>query len=360
MTCHNKVEIKLLADKNSAELMIYGTIGESFFDDSVTAKQFRTDLKAVGDVKTLDVRINSPGGSVTHGIAIYEALREHSAKKIVHIDGMAASMASIIAMVGDEVHIADGGFMMIHDPYMYTEGNAADLRRYADMMDKSKEKMVAIYAGKTTLPSEDIAGLMTAETWMTSDEAVEKGFADKISGKAEAFAELKLDNFRNMPQALKDFYAEARPRPDKETPEMAETTKNEPVPATLAELKANCEGADAGFLLEQLEAKATVNDALKAFNAKLKADAVAAKAEADAAKAKKPEAEAKAKPGVEPLGNGKAAEGASVDASEQVEQLVQARMQATKCQRHEAWGHVMSKRPDLRAALVEIANAARS
>lgn len=350
MTCPNKVEIKLLADKSTAELMIYGTIGESFFDDSVTAKQFRNDLKAVGDVKTLDVRINSPGGSVTHGIAIYEALREHSAKKIVHIDGMAASMASIIAMVGDEVHIADGGFMMIHDPYMFAEGNATDLRRYADMMDKSKEKMVAIYAGKTNLPSEDVAALMTAETWMTSDEAIEKGFADKISGKAEVFAELKLDNFKNMPQALKDFYAEARPRPDKEKPAMAETTKNEPVPATLAELKAACEGADAGFLLEQLEAKATTTDALKAFAVKLKAEAVATKAEADAAKAKKPDAEAKTKPGVEPLGNAGKGAGDEDDAVEKVGRLVDERMRSRNEPRHVAFTHVMFANPDLRDA----------
>lgn len=359
MTCPNKVEIKLLADKSTAELMIYGTIGESFFDDSVTAKQFRTDLKAAGDVKTLDIRINSPGGSVTHGIAIYEALREHSARKVVHIDGMAASMASIVAMVGDEIHIADGGFMMIHDPYMWAEGNAEDLRRYADMMDKSKEKMVAIYAGKTNLPSDDIAALMTAETWMTSDEAVEKGFASKISGKAEVVAEMKLDNFKNMPQAVKDFYAEARPRPDKGEPAMAETTKNEPVPATLAELKSNCEGADAGFLLEQLEAKATVNDALKSFNAKLKADAIAAKAEAETAKAKKPEPEAKAKPGVEPLANA-GTEKPAVDPMERAEELTAQRMESRKEPRHKAWAHVMRANPELRAQLIEAANANRS
>jgi hypothetical protein len=249
--------------------------------------------------------------------------------------------------------------MMIHDPYMWAEGNATDLRRYADMMEKSKEKMVAIYAGKTTLPSEDIAGLMTAETWMTSDEAVAKGFADKISGKAEVFAELKLNNFKNMPQALKDFYAEARPRPDKETPAMAETTKNEPVPATLAELKAACEGADAGFLLEQLEAKATTTDALKAFAVKLKAEAVAAKAESDAAKAKKPEAEAKAKPGVEPLGNA-GTENPAVDPKERAEELTVQRMESRKEPRHKAWAHVMRSNPELRAQLIEAANANRS
>lgn len=357
MPCQPNYTISMKA-KDTAELMIYDTIGDSWFGDAVTAKQFRQDLKDAGDVSTINVRINSPGGSVTHGIAIYEALREHAARKVVHIDGLAASMASIIAMVGDEVNIADGAFVMIHDPYMMAEGNAEDLRRYAEMMDKSKEKMVAIYAGKTNLPDADIAALMAAETWMTSDEAVAKGFADKISGKATVVAELKLDGFRNVPQAVKDFYAEARKRPDTEVPAMAEPTKNEPVPATLAELKANCEGAEASFLVEQLEAKATVTDALKAFNAKLKADAEAAKAEAVAAKAKKPEPEAKAKPGVEPLAEGKATEG--VDCAEQIEELVTARMKVANCQRNEAWGHVMAKRPDLRNALIESANAARS
>lgn len=360
MTCQPKYTINLKA-KDTAELLIYDIIGDSWFGDAVTAKQFRQDLKDAGDVSTINVRINSPGGSVTHGIAIYEALREHAARKVVYIDGIAASMASIIAMVGDEVNIADGAFVMIHDPYMWAEGNAEDLRRYAEMMDKSKEKMVAIYAGKTKLPDADIAALMAAETWMTSDEAIAKCFADKISGKATATAGLKLANFKNVPQAVKDLYVEARAGEKRKEPtDMADQMKNEPVPATLAELKGACEGADPAFLLEQLEAKATVTDALKAYAVKLKADADAAKAEAAKAKATKPEPEAKGKQGVEPLAEGKATGGDSADAADLVEQLVAERVKATGCRRHEAWGHVMSKRPDLRAALVESANSQRS
>jgi len=357
MPCQPKYTINLKA-KDTAELMIYDVIGGVESEDSVTAKQFRQELNNAGNVSTINVRISSPGGSVMQGLAMYHTLREHPARKVVYIDGLAASMASVIAMAGDEVNIADGAFVMIHDPYAIVEGGANDLRRQADMMDKSKETMVAIYAGKTKLPDADIAAMMAAETWMTSDEAVAKGFADKISGKATVVAELKLDGFRNVPQAVKDFYAEARKRPDTEVPAMAEPTKNEPVPATLAELKANCEGAEASFLLEQLEAKATVTDALKAFNAKLKADADAARAEAVKAKATNPEPEAKAKPGVEPLAEGKATEG--VDCAEQIEELVAARMKVANCQRNEAWGHVMAKRPDLRNALIESANAARS
>lgn len=345
--------------KDSAELLIYDTIGESWFGDSITAKQFRQELKDAGDVSTLNIRINSPGGMVTHGIAIYEALREHAARKVVYIDGIAASMASIIAMVGDEVNIADGGFVMIHDPYMFAEGNAEDLRRYADMMEKSKEKMVAIYSGKSKLSDSEVSALMTAETWMTSDEAVAKGFADKISGKAVAVAGGDVNKFKNIPQAAKALLLEARKREEREEPtDMADQTKNEPVPATLAELKAACEGADAVFLVEQIEAKATVTDALKAYAVKLKADADAAKAEAAKAKATKPEPEAKGKQGVEPLAEGKA-DNKGADPMDRAEELVVQRMELRKEPRNKAWVAVMRANPELRAQLVESANAGR-
>ena len=359
MSCQPKINIKATAD--GAEILIYDRIGMSWFEDGVTAKQFRADLKAIGDVSTLNVRINSPGGSVVEGMAIYNALKEHQARKVVHIDGAAYSMASIVAMVGDEIRIADGAFVMIHNPYGVFEGDAEQLRKYADLLDKNQQHMVGIYSEKTGLAADEVNRLMAEETWLDAADAVAKGFATKVIGKAKAAAEVKLDGFKNIPQAVKDFYTEARAGTSgKEPTDMADQSKNEPVPATLAELEACCEGADAGFILEQMKAKATVTDALKAYTAKLKADVESAKADAVKAAAKKPEPEGKAKPGVEALAEKPKADDAGGDATEQVEQLVQARMQAANCQRHEAWGHVMSKRPDLRAALVASANANRS
>jgi ATP-dependent protease ClpP protease subunit len=113
--------------------MLYGVIGEIYlydwFGDGVTAKQFADDLKALGNVKTIDLRINSEGGSVFDGKAMYSLLNEHKAKIIVHIDGLAASAASFVAMAGDEIEIAEGGFVMIHNAYMVAMGDARELRR---------------------------------------------------------------------------------------------------------------------------------------------------------------------------------------------------------------------------------------
>lgn len=360
MPCPPKVEMKAKKD-GVAEILIYDRIGESFWESGVTAKQFRQDLQALGDVKQLDVRINSPGGSVNHGIAIYEALREHDAKKHVYIDGLAASMASIIAMVGDEISIAEGGFVMIHNPYGMVEGSAEDMRRFADMMDKSKAKMSAIYTGKTGLSAEDIGQMMDAETWLDADEAVAKGFANKVSGKATAVAEARLDGFRNVPQGVKDLCLQARPRgQDKEPTDMADQLKNEPVPATLAELKAACEGASAEFLLAQMEAKATEAQALKAYAAQLKADADAAKAEAAKANAVKLLPEAKAKPGVSPLAESGKESGDLGDPKAEAERMVAERMAQRKEPRNVAWRAVMSANAELRERLVACANAGRS
>lgn len=361
MTCpHNRIQIRN-ESPGVAEVMIYERIGASLWEEGVTAKQFRTDLKALGEVKTLNVRINSPGGSIAEGMAIYAALKESKAKKVMHVDGVAASMASVIAMAGDEIRIAEGGFVMIHDPYGMAEGTADELRKYAEVMDKYKSQMVAIYASRTGLSEDEVSSLMASETWMNSTEAVAKGFANKVSGKAVLSAELRLDGFKNTPQAVKDFYAEARKGACKKEPtDMADQLKNEPVPATLAELKAACEGASAEFLLAQMEAKATEAQALKAYAAQLKADAEAAKAEAAKAKASKPEPEAKAKPGVEALAGKSAKDDSPVDPRETIEALVSQRMSSASCDRQSAWGWVMLSRPDLRESLVASANARRS
>jgi ATP-dependent Clp protease protease subunit len=103
-----------------AEIYLYGTVGADWFGEGVTAKQFAADLKGLGKVKTIDLRINSDGGSVFEGKTIYSLLAEHPAKVITRIDGLAASIASLIAMAGDEIHIAEGGFVMIHNAWTFT------------------------------------------------------------------------------------------------------------------------------------------------------------------------------------------------------------------------------------------------
>lgn len=192
---------------DSAEILIYEQIGEGFFTEGLTAKQFVQDLAGLGEVKTLNIRINSPGGSVFDGNAIYNALRSHGAKVHVFIDGLAASIASVIAMAGDTITMPENAMLMIHDPWSVVVGSADDMRKQADAMDKMKLGLVAAYHRKSGKDKDEIADLMSAETWMTASEAKEMGFADvveapvAIAASAEKF-EL-LGKFKNVPQQFK-------------------------------------------------------------------------------------------------------------------------------------------------------------
>lgn len=168
----------------------------------ITALQFAENLAALGDVSRLLVRINSLGGSFTEGMAMYAALKGHPATKTVSIEGIAASMASVIAMAGDVVVMQAGALMMIHDPGAWLDGptQAKELRRSADVLDKMKAGAVAAYRAKTGLPEDEIAALMAAETWMNGAEAVEKGFADLVGGEVDATACADLSRFPKAPR----------------------------------------------------------------------------------------------------------------------------------------------------------------
>jgi ATP-dependent Clp protease protease subunit len=133
------------------------------------------------------VHINSPGGGVFSGIAIHNTLKNHSALKSVYIDGMAASIASVIAMAGDEIIMPKNSMMMIHNPMSWAVGYEEDLRKEADLLAKVKTPILESYMARNKKIDKDkISQLMNAETWMTAEEAVELGFADKFDAKKEA------------------------------------------------------------------------------------------------------------------------------------------------------------------------------
>lgn len=163
--------------QNRAEILIHEPIGENWYGDGLTSKRFADDLKALGDVSEIVVRINSPGGAVFDGIAIYNALRAHKATVEVLVEGLAASAASAIAMAGDTIRMGVGAQMMIHNPWTFALGDADDMRATADMLDQIAEGLVEIYQARTGLPKDEIRELLNAETWFTGPEAVEKGFA---------------------------------------------------------------------------------------------------------------------------------------------------------------------------------------
>lgn len=182
-------------DPTVAEILIFDSIGQSWWsDDTVTAKKFAEDLKALSaDVTKIVVRINSLGGDVYDAVTIANLLRDQAQTKgrtvETVIDGIAASAASIVAMAGSVVKIADTGILMIHDPWTIGIGNSRDFQKLAEDLEKIRDaSIVPAYQWHTELAVDEILALMAAETYMSADEAVEKGFAtEKVEGlKASA------------------------------------------------------------------------------------------------------------------------------------------------------------------------------
>jgi ATP-dependent Clp protease, protease subunit len=184
--------------KAAAEIVIYDEIGAF----GIPAKAFLDELKALGPVAALTVRINSPGGSVFDGVAIYNALKRHDARVTVWIDGIAASIASVIAMAGDEVIMPENAMLMIHDPSALVIGTAADMRGMAEALDKMKAGMVAAYRDESGRDDAEIEALMAAETWLSAQEAVDLGLADRVEAPVRMAAHFDLSRFRNTPPQL--------------------------------------------------------------------------------------------------------------------------------------------------------------
>lgn len=183
-------------------LMLFGVIGDEF--DGLTDKAVVEGIRSLGKVEEIEVLINSPGGGVLHGLAIYHELATNPAKINVEIAGVAASMASAIAMAGDHIRIAKNGHVMIHDPWNVAVGNSEELRKAADLLDEYGTSLAEIYAERTGLPEDEIREMMTEETWMTAEEAKAKGFVDEIieAAEPEAFADLDISELAAVPAAL--------------------------------------------------------------------------------------------------------------------------------------------------------------
>lgn len=195
--------MKAQTDDN-ADIYIYDEIG--FY--GVTAKQFVSDLQALGEVKHINLHINSPGGSIFEGIAIFNALKYHPASITVHIDGVAASMASVIAMVGNPVIMPANSFMMIHKPWAVAGGDADDMRDFAELLDKTEAVLIPAYAAKTGLTREVIAGMLKEETWMDGTQCVSLGFADQLIPAVQTMARIdskRIEEYENMPENLRNM-----------------------------------------------------------------------------------------------------------------------------------------------------------
>jgi ATP-dependent Clp endopeptidase proteolytic subunit ClpP len=198
------------AQARGAEIVIYDEVGAF----GIPAKAFLDELKALGPVAELTIRINSPGGSVFDGVAIYNALKRHDARVTVSIDGIAASIASMIAMAGDEIVMPENAMLMLHDPSALVIGTAADMRDMADALDKMKAGMIAAYRDKSGRSDAEIEALMQAETWLSAEEAVALGLADRVEQPVKMAAHFDLSRFHNIPPQLAASLTSSHPQED--------------------------------------------------------------------------------------------------------------------------------------------------
>lgn len=197
--------IQAAAKRGSAIVEVFGDIGAF----GISAKQFAMDLKALGDVSHIDLRVNSPGGDVFEGIAIYNMLRNHPARVEGSVMGLAASMGSVVLMASDTINMPANAMIMIHKPWGIQGGDADAMLRYATLLDKVEVSMVHAYVTKTGKTAEEVHALLDAETWMSGAEALALGFADSITEPLQAFAALKshrMKDYVNMPESVKAFF----------------------------------------------------------------------------------------------------------------------------------------------------------
>lgn len=167
--------------EQSADLYIYGDITSYGWDDSdVSAYSFKEELEELKNVSEINVRINSYGGETVQGLAIYNLLKQHGATINVFVDGAACSSASIIAMAGDKIYMPKSSLMMIHNCWTWASGNAKELRKQADDMDKMAVAYISAYMAKVKITEERLKQLLDEETWLTAEECIEMGFADEI------------------------------------------------------------------------------------------------------------------------------------------------------------------------------------
>lgn len=189
-------EFKAEVNGDSTEITIYGDIGESWWGDSISANDIKTALKEA-TTDEITIRLNSPGGDVFDGIAIYNQLKNHDAKVKIYVDGLAASAASIIAMAADELIMNTGSMMMIHEASTYTWGTKTDIRKTLNALEGIDKSIADIYMTRYQGERTEIETMIQNETWFTSSEAVEIGLADNILEIDDNEEDIDAEEFKN-------------------------------------------------------------------------------------------------------------------------------------------------------------------
>lgn len=222
---------------NEANINIYGDITSYQYEESApTAKSLVAMLEGMADVSKINVYINSYGGEVAEGLAIYNALKRHKAKVTTYCDGFAASIASVIFMAGDERIMNDSSLLMIHNAWSFASGNAEQLRKQADDLEKITQASVNAYAAHSTLSEKQIKKLMDNESWILPEEALEYGFATSIERTQKRVANQSakmslleiIKQFRQKAEEQEaDEDEEETPADEEETEETEEETDEE-------------------------------------------------------------------------------------------------------------------------------------
>jgi len=187
---------KAPAKAGNNEITIYDVIGSDGFGGGFTAKRMDAALRSIGAKSDVTVKINSPGGDVFEGVAIFNALKMHEGAVDVEVMGIAASAASFIAMAGDSVRMQRGSMLMIHNSWGLVIGNRHDLFRTGEVLGKIDDAMAGIYADRTGAPRIEIAKMMDNETFLQAEEAVKMGFVD------EAIEAEKAEDGEDLPKGL--------------------------------------------------------------------------------------------------------------------------------------------------------------
>lgn len=240
---------------SSATIYIYDEIGYW----GVTAAEFVAELAQL-NVASIDVHLNSPGGEIFDGMAIYEALRAHPAQVTTHIDSLAASIASVIAMAGDQIVIAPFGEMMIHDGSGLCIGNAADMLEMAELLDRQSNKIASVYAARAGGTVEEWRTRMEAETWFSAAEAVEAGLADEVavstpptsvSTSPEATWDLSIFTYANRAAAPAPVLPPRPAEPEPAAEQAAALTAEAPIVAAVEVQPVNATESEPALAPEQ-------------------------------------------------------------------------------------------------------------
>ncbi|MCS0497872.1 Clp protease ClpP [Ancylobacter sp. MQZ15Z-1] len=192
------------AADDAADIYIYGDIGGWW--GGIEPQEIAEEIAAL-DVATLNVHVNSPGGVVFDGIAIYNAFASHDANIVMHVEGIAASIASVIVMAGDEIRVGESANIMIHKPWSFMIGDADEMRAEADVLDGLEQGIVDIYRARTENDADALKVWMKAETWFRGQQAVDDGFADSVTPnktkEKKAARSALLDIYQNTPSDLR-------------------------------------------------------------------------------------------------------------------------------------------------------------